>query len=62
MAAGENRGIAVGFDPEFESFTFDADGVSRASSRRWSSRSSARSSPSGAATSTRSTEPHSHEE
>jgi hypothetical protein len=28
MAAGENRGIAVGFDPEFESFTFDADGVS----------------------------------
>ena len=27
MAAGEKRQIAVGFDPEFESFTFDADGV-----------------------------------
>ena len=26
-AAAKNRGIAVGFDPEFESFTFDADGV-----------------------------------
>jgi hypothetical protein len=23
--AGKNREIAVGFDPEFESFTFDAD-------------------------------------
>jgi hypothetical protein len=27
MAAGKNREIPVGFDPEFESFTFDADGV-----------------------------------
>ncbi len=28
MAAGDNREIAVGFDPEFECFNFDADGVS----------------------------------
>jgi hypothetical protein len=27
MAAGEARGIAVGWDPEFESATFDADGI-----------------------------------
>ena len=25
--AGQNREIAVGFDPEFESFTFDADAI-----------------------------------
>jgi hypothetical protein len=27
MAAGEARDIAVGWDPEFESATFDADGI-----------------------------------
>ena len=26
--AGQNREIPVGFDPEFESFTFDADAIS----------------------------------
>jgi hypothetical protein len=30
LAAGEARGIAVGFDPEFESATFDADGIDEA--------------------------------
>ena len=27
LAAGEKAGIPVGFDPEFESATFDADGI-----------------------------------
>jgi hypothetical protein len=26
MAAGDSAGVAVGFDPEFECATFDADG------------------------------------
>ena len=28
MAAGKARDIAVGWDPEFDSATFDADGIS----------------------------------